>query len=528
MSEVQVLIVDDEAVVGIFLYRLLQKKGYAVNVALTGSEAEKIIQETRFNTALVDLNLPDTDGLTLLRTIKDLQPSCEVIVMTGKGTARSAVMAIQYGAYDYLEKPFGDIDRVERLIENAVTCGKNFSRDPAAGAEWVPIAEKTGFLVGQSPAMRRLVDVAYKIAKKNINVLIQGDTGTGKEVLAGFIHAASSRSRHVFIPVNCGALPKSLMESELFGHEKGAFTDATNRRRGIFELANHGTLFLDEIGEASLAIQVKLLRVLETGEFLRVGGEKSILADVRLITATNVDLGQALRNKTFREDLFYRLEGIRLEIPPLLDRPEDIPLLAQYFVRKTKSNLRISSAAMRYLCDYSWPGNVRELSNSIFQAMALCDDHVILPEHLGTKIVSGGPVRINTERASGIAVKDPVLAHGAGGSCSSLPFSIKGLHNFLDHYSSTHTALEGVGHEELADLLKLARRLKERILFKMRGKGRGLAPLPTLEEVEMSAIADALDYHQGKITDAARSLGIGRNTLTRKIKAYQLKGEKGQ
>ena len=310
MAQTQVLIIDDEADVCTFFRRLLTRKGYGVVTAVNLTEAQRALDEKSYNVALVDLKLPDTDGLFLLQTIKARQPACEVIIMTGYSTVKTAVTAIQLGAYEYLEKPFDDIDAIEALVERAATSGQGI----VAEDEWSEVAQEVGFRVGTSAAMRRLVSLAFKIARKNINVLIQGKTGTGKEVLARFIHAASNRANQTFIPVNCGALPENLLESELFGHERGAFTGASQTRRGIFELANRGTLFLDEIGDASPLIQVKLLRVLETGEFMRVGGEKPITTDVRVIAATNVDLEEAIREKTFREDLFYRLNVVQLEI----------------------------------------------------------------------------------------------------------------------------------------------------------------------------------------------------------------------
>src|SRR5512146_1315008 len=295
MSQIQVLIIDDEADVCTFFQRLLRRKEYGVVTAVNKREALRALDGTSFNVALVDLKLPDTDGLTLLKEIKTRQPACEVIIMTGYSTVKTAVTAMQLGAYEYLEKPFDDIGEIEALIEKAATYGLNQLQGTRGREEWSEVAQAVGFLVGTSPLMNRLVSLAYKIANKNINVLIQGNTGTGKEVLARFIHAASSRADQAFIPVNCGALPENLLESELFGHERGAFTGANQTRRGIFELANHGTLLLDEIGDASPLIQVKLLRVLETGEFMRVGGEKPIRTDVRVIAATNVDLEEAIR-----------------------------------------------------------------------------------------------------------------------------------------------------------------------------------------------------------------------------------------
>ena len=331
-DSLRILIVDDELDVCNFFRRLLTRRGYTVTTA--GSERESLLALNTgeaFDVALVDLKLPDTDGLTLLRQIKTHQPRCEVVIMTGFSTIKTAVASIQLGAYEYVEKPFDDIAEVEQLVERAAAQSRQ-SPVGEGSEEWAEIARATGFQVGRAPSMRRLVSLAYKIASKNINVLIQGKTGSGKEVLAHFIHAASNRASQPFFPVNCGALPENMLESELFGHERGAFTGAAGLRRGIFELAHRGTLFLDEIGDASPAIQVKLLRVLETGEFMRVGGEKPILTNVRLIAASNVNLEAAVQEKSFREDLYYRLNVLRLELPDLAERREDIPQIGRAHV----------------------------------------------------------------------------------------------------------------------------------------------------------------------------------------------------
>lgn len=508
MPITRVLIIDDEVEVGTFFRRLLRKKDYDVTVAVNGAEAAKAIQETGFNVAMVDLKLPDADGLSLLQQIKSKQPNCEVIIMTGYSTTKSAVKAIQLGAFDYLEKPFEDIDEVEKLIQKAAEYGlRGFDGRPV-NAEWTFIADRMGFQVGTSQVMHKLVSIAYKIAKKNINVLIQGETGTGKEVLANFIHVASNRSDQTFIPINCGALPENLLESELFGHEKGAFTGASNMRRGIFEMANRGTLFLDEVGESSLSIQVKLLRVLETGEFLRVGGEKPIKTDVRVIAATNVDLEQALRDKTFREDLFYRLDVVRLELPPLRARREDIPLLVEDFVKKLNPELYVSVDAMRLLCSYPWPGNIRELANTISQAVALCDDKIILPEHLSGKLIADTPETPVVHQESSRTVPDRIPQVS--------PTSLEAI---LEHYCDEHV-LEAVEDSKLADVMGLLRRLENNLVAIMRKKGTGLPPPFPLEKIEAEAIRYALDYYRGNITLAARILGIGRNTLYRKMKEY--------
>jgi two-component system NtrC family response regulator len=512
LPEARILIIDDEVEVGTFFRRLLQKKGYGVNVALNGEEANRLIQENKFNAALVDLKLPDTDGLYLLQQIKKIQPSCEVVIMTGYSTTRTAVKAIQLGAFDYLEKPFDDIEELEKLIQSAVEYGLR-SHEGRPVTEWSAVADRIGFQVGTSQVMRKLVSIAYRIAKKNINVLIQGETGTGKEVLARFIHASSNRVNQVFIPVNCGALPENLLESELFGHEKGSFTGAANLRKGIFELANRGTLFLDEIGEASLAIQVKLLRVLETGEFLRVGGEKPVKTDVRVIAATNTDLEKALKDKTFREDLFYRLDVVRLQLPPLREHREDIPLLVEYFVKKSTPELCTAIDTMSLLCNYPWPGNIRELANTISQAAALCDGDTILPEHLSGKIFLAA--------AEKPAMPDQVIP-ARDGKQEMLLLQI--LESLLLEECCGSDVLDKIEEGKLAGLLDHLKRLENEVVAAIVRKGAGTLRPSSLGEAEARAIREALSYSQGNIASAARALGIGRNTLYRKMKEYDIKG----
>ncbi len=504
MSHIQVLVIDDEADVCTFFQRLLTRKKYGVVTAVNERKALRALDGASFNVALVDLKLPDTDGLTLLKTIKTRQPACEVIIMTGYSTIKTAVTAMQLGAYEYLEKPFDDIGEIETLIEKAATYGLNQLQGNRGREEWSDVAQAVGFLVGTSPPMNRLVSLAYKIATKNINVLIQGKTGTGKEVLARFIHAASSRADQAFIPVNCGALPENLLESELFGHEKGSFTGANQTRRGIFELANHGTLLLDEIGDASPLIQVKLLRVLETGEFMRVGGEKPIKTDVRVIAATNVDLEQAIREKTFREDLFYRLNVVRLEIPPLRDRAEDIPLLAEHFVRQLNPDLRLSPAAQRLLRDHSWPGNIRELANVMRRAAVICTGGTILPEHMGSTLLAATPA--------------PATPLDAPQQTSQLPSSPETLREQFDRPD----VLEDMSSDELNRLLSSLQGLEASVLSAMRKKGIGPSAQRGLKDTEAETIRRTLEECRWNITEASHVLGIARNTLYRKIKRFNL------
>jgi two-component system NtrC family response regulator len=507
-----VLVIDDELEVGTFFRRLLERKGYRVRLAASGAEALTALEENLYQVAMVDLKLPDANGLNLLQEIKSRQPNCEVVIMTGYSTTKTAVKAIQLGAFDYIDKPFEDIGEVEELIDKACDYGKSLKFGPGVQPDWHKTAEKVGFMVGATARMFKMVSAADKIAKKNINVLIQGETGTGKEVLARFIHEASNRSDRLFIPVNCGAFPENLLESELFGHEKGAFTGASGQRKGIFELADRGTLFLDEIGEASLAIQVKLLRVLETGEFLRVGGEKSIHTDVRIIAATNLDLEQAVKEKLFREDLFYRLDVVRFELPPLRERREDIPLLVKHFLDGNsefadREPVQISGECLRMLMEYAWPGNIRELANTIDQALALSDGPVILPNHLSDKLLKTLMPSINRREGNG----------DFSGNTATTSYNVQ-----LQGLLQDRRALEEMSPEELLIAHRLARAIDSAVGEAIDARKLPRPEPPTLQEMEARSIREALSYHRGNITCASRTLGIGRNTLYRKMKEYSI------
>lgn len=508
MREIHILIIDDEADVCTFFRRLLGRKGYKITTATSEAEALQALAATRFNVALVDLKLPDTDGLTLLQAIKTRQPSCEVIIMTGYSTVKTAVAAMQQGAYEYLEKPFDDIREIETLIAKASDRGLSLQQGLPTSEEWSDVAQAVGLLVGTSPQMLRLVSLAHKVAGKHINVLIQGKTGTGKEVLSRFIHADSPRADAPFIAVNCGALPENLLESELFGHERGAFTGASQTRRGIFELANHGTLLLDEIGDASPMIQVKLLRILETGEFMRVGGERPIKTDVRVIAATNVDLEEAIREKTFREDLYYRLNVVRLEIPTLHERSEDIPRLAEHFVRQFNPELRLSGEALRLLGSYSWPGNIRELANVIRRAVVVCSGGTILPEHLSSRLLEASSASFTL---------------GSGCTAASIPTLASP--DALWAYYERNGVLDELRPDELTRLHEGLRSLEGKLLAAMQRKGIAQPSGLNLKKSEAETIRNALRQCRGNITDAARTLGIGRNTLYRKIKEFDLAGK---
>lgn len=381
----KILIIDDEREVGTFLTYLFKEKGYDVDVGYSGQDFERLIELNQYDLALLDVKLPDCNGLELLRRLKKTNPTCKTIVMTGYSTVKVAVEAIKLGANDYIEKPFDEISELEKLIDQLLYTE---TEQISSYKEIEQLTSVVGIILGENEKMKQILSLAYKIAPKNINVLIHGETGTGKELLAHFIHLASKRKEQPFISINCGAIAETLLESELFGHEKGAFTGATKDRRGVFEIANKGTLFLDEVGDASLSTQVKLLRVVETGEFMRVGGEKVQKTNTRIISATNVDLEEAVQKGKFREDLLYRLNVVSFTLPPLRERKEDIPVIANYFLKKYYPEAVIHDDTMALLLDYDWPGNVRELSNVIKHSISLIDDGEIditpnlLPERL--------------------------------------------------------------------------------------------------------------------------------------------------
>ena len=382
------LIVDDEREVGNFLVHLLSGKGYNIDVVYNGQQFFEQLQKKQYQLAMIDVKLPDTNGLEILKRLKKDQPSCKAIVMTGFSMVQTAVEAIKLGANDYIEKPFDDIDHLEASIDDLLKYDVSITQN-----EMNEIASKIGFIVGESEAMKHLVTMAFKIAKKNINVLLEGETGTGKEVLARFIHHASQRTDETFIGVNCGALSESLLESELFGHEKGAFTGAVQHRKGLFEVASKGTLFLDEIAEASQPIQVKLLRILETREFMRVGSERTLRTNARIVAATHANLEQAVKAKEFREDLLYRLNVVKLHIPPLRERKEDLPLLIEFLLSKhVERQVKFSTEALSLLMNYEWPGNIRELANIVTRAITLSEGEtdIITPKYLPQHLQGSG------------------------------------------------------------------------------------------------------------------------------------------
>ncbi|HHT9126004.1 MAG TPA: sigma-54-dependent transcriptional regulator [Candidatus Brocadiia bacterium] len=388
LKDSTILVVDDEESIRDVLVKILTKEGYNTLSAAEGKAALNILREKDVNLILTDLKMPAMDGLELLTACKMIKPTVEIILITAYATVEKAVEAIKEGAYDFIVKPFKRkvlIDLISQALEKQTL---NFQNE-LEQAKLLEEFQKEGDVVGNSEAIRKIISLAKQVAHSQANILIQGESGVGKEVIASLIHNLSPRKNKPFVKVCCAALPETLLESELFGYEAGAFTGAITQKQGRFELANEGTLFLDEIAEINPLLQVKLLRILQKGEFERLGGTKTIQCNVRILAATNANLAKKVEEKQFREDLFYRLNVISFTIPPLRDRKEDIPLLVSHFIehysKKNNKEIRgISRDAMEFLMNYSWPGNVRELENAIERAVVLTRDNSIslkdLPE----------------------------------------------------------------------------------------------------------------------------------------------------
>jgi two-component system response regulator PilR (NtrC family) len=389
MLKDKILVADDEKSMREFLDIMLKKEGYKVTLASNGEEVMKLIEKDIFDLALVDIRMPRQDGISVLKRIKSISPETVVIVITAYASADTAIKAMKEGAYDYITKPF-KIDEIKLIIQNALE-KKHLQKENLLLKQVVRDRYHFENIIGQSSKMLELYDLLEKVAPTKTNILITGESGTGKELVAKAIHYNSPRKDKPFVTLNCGAIPESLIESELFGHMRGAFTDAISTKKGLFEVADEGTIFLDEISELPLMMQVKLLRVLQDGEFKRVGGTEDIRVDVRIISATNKNLEEAVREKQFREDLFYRLNVIQIKIPSLRERKEDIPLLTSHFLKRYSEELgkqisQISPEALRVLVQYDYPGNVRELQNIIERAMALETSQELTAQNLSSYI----------------------------------------------------------------------------------------------------------------------------------------------
>ncbi len=390
-NQSRILIVDDQINTCKSLQAILKKSGYHSDYTLSAEEALRRVQDEHYDIVISDIRMPGMDGMALLEELKKIQPSLVVVMITGYATIKSAVEAIQKGAYDYLPKPFTP-DEVRVIIERAVEHSR-LEAENILLRRHLQAQRPFENILGSSAALQRVLEMIEKVAETDSSILLTGETGTGKELVARAIHDRSRRREKLFLPLNCGALAEGVLESELFGHVKGAFTGAMATRKGLIEAADGGTLFLDEISETTPPFQVKLLRVLQEGEFMRVGDHHPLKVNIRIIAATNRDLEKAVERREFRQDLYYRLKGIAIHLPPLRDRVDDIPLLAYHFLakyRRDRKAERIDPQALKALQAYKWPGNIRELEHVIEYALSMAEQESIqitdLPEEFVKRV----------------------------------------------------------------------------------------------------------------------------------------------
>jgi two-component system response regulator AtoC len=514
-----VLVVDDDAQIRALLADLLKGNGYAVREAKTGAEAIAAVEKQRPDLVMMDVKLPDQDGLDVLKTLKKAKPELEVIVMTAFGGSSSAIKAMEHGAYDYVTKPF-EIDDLLAALKRVFEHADMSSEVATLRLELGKSAAERERIVGASKPMLEVYKLIGKVAGADATVLITGESGTGKELVAEALHRASKRNPHPLVKVSCAALPESLLEAELFGHEKGSFTGAMTMRKGRFEAANKGTIFLDEIGEMTLGTQTKLLRILQEREFERIGSNVPIKVDLRVIAATNRELAAEVEAGRFREDLYYRLNVIHIHMPPMRERMDDLPLLVEHFLTKFRFKpdaipTTISEEAMARLAEHDWPGNVRELENAIERAVVLSRGQPIMPDHLPlteSPAAAGGKGRARG-RASG----------GSGAGAGAGADAVKAA------------AEEAVG-DALGDRVEAAvdeaveRAVAESLASDgaaaANGNGAG-APAganfkEAVEALEKRLIAEALERNGGNRSKAAEELGIYRRLLYAKMREYGL------
>jgi two-component system response regulator HydG len=458
----RILIIDDERVMLRAWERILTGQNYQVETCDNGVEGLARVQQEGFDVILLDIMMPNISGMDVLREIKAKTPDLEVIMMTAFATIDTAVQAIKLGAYDYLVKPFENIDSVVNVVHRAVERRRLIDRNRQLESE-LEVRDRFEGMVGSSLKMRDVFKLVEGVAYSSASVLIQGESGTGKELVAKAIHYRSPRKDRAFVVINCSALTETLLESELFGHVKGAFTGAIANKKGLFEVADGGTIFLDEIGEIPPATQVKLLRVLQEGEVKRVGSNDTLRVDVRVVAATNSDLQEGMKRGSFREDLFYRLNVISIQLPPLRERREDIPLLAYHFLRKYSERMgkkieRIAPDSMALLQAYRWGGNVRELENVVERAVVLQHSDTVVPSDLPPHIAQVAQVGLDDHK-----------------SLSTLPY-------------------------------KKAKRM-------------------ALVAFEKRYLTSLLSRNAGNISQASRSAGLDRSNFRRILKKYNLAGD---
>src|SRR5213082_1855836 len=447
-QKARALVVDDEPSTRELFAELLERWGYHVDQTDDGHGALKLAAELHPDVIISDLVMPKLDGLALTRALREESPDTPVIIITGKGTIDAAVEAVREGVFDFVEKPL-DPARLKIILQRALEKKATLHEMQVLRRRLGQVDAGVG-LIGQSPAMRKVMDLVEKVAPSKASVVITGQSGTGKEMVARAIHQLSPRRDKPFIAINCSAIPATLIESEMFGHERGAFTGAEQRRLGAWELADGGTLFLDEVGEIPIELQAKFLRVLEEERLRRLGGKSEIAVDVRVISATNRELKDEIKGGRFREDLYFRLNVFHINLAPLKERHEDIPVLVQHFIdrfaREAGKKLHgVSPQAMKRLTDYAWPGNIRELRNTLERAVILCGSGVIEAEHFPSELAAGGGESAYLKLPYGLPLreieKEYILAtlnrlqNNKAKTAQALGISEKTLYNKLYRYS---------------------------------------------------------------------------------------------
>ncbi|HPX62451.1 MAG TPA: sigma-54 dependent transcriptional regulator [Deltaproteobacteria bacterium] len=470
MSLSRILVADDEESMRWVLSKALKRKGFQVDLAQDGRQAFSMIQENNYDLAILDIKMPQINGLDLLDRIRETRNDLLVVIMTAEASMKNAVEAMKRGAYDYITKPF-DLDVIDAIVEKVGRARELASQVSVLKQELKERYRVEKSIIGNSPAMQNVYKTIGKVADSDVTILIQGESGTGKEMVARAVHFNSSRLAKPFVAINCAAIPRDLLESELFGSEKGAYTGSSERKQGKFEQANQGTIFLDEIGDMPLDLQAKILRVLQEHEVTRIGGAQNIQVDVRVVAATNQDLLERVRNREFREDLYYRLNVVPINLVPLRERREDVPDLARYFLEQTCKELgippkRLMKETMDLLMSHSWPGNVRELENTIKRAVILSNDPLLTPADFDSMAAAPCGQTVSAPDASLEAIVDAKL----------------------------RASFSGIELLEKGDVHAMV-----------------------LEQVERPLIRFIMERTRGNQVKAADILGINRNTLRKKI-----------
>jgi two-component system nitrogen regulation response regulator GlnG len=496
----RILLIDDEADVQYSFQRIFDSPDIELTTATSGEEALKIAPKFKPDLVIMDIRMGGISGLETLRRLRDTNGKLPVIMMTAYGTTQTAIEAMKLGAFDYLLKPF-DVPKLQQIVTEALKAARGMQQV----VSYQPLLESEDYdlgIVGRSESMQEVFKLIGQLSASDATALITGESGTGKELVARAIYSHSRRADKPFLAVNCAAIPENLLESELFGHEKGAFTGATNQRVGKFEQCNQGTLFLDEVGDMSSTTQTKILRVIQSSTFERVGSNQPVKTDVRIIAATNKPLEAAVAAKQFREDLFYRLNVVRITLPPLRDRKEDIRLLVNYFLKtfvedQKQTPRSISEDALQILECHHWPGNVRELENVIRRALVLAKGDAILPGDL--------PAELSAQNRPAFGLPGPATVDSTATSTATTPFSSPGHSQSIDPNQTPRTV----------PALAAA-------LFQIARQDSNLKVLPV---VERELVIQALKETKGNQVQAARLLGITRSTLRKRVEKFKITQE---